>query len=97
MALVNSPMPKQCSQIRLSVAVFRLGSPSPNIIATINNMIAATDTRPATRVKGPKPVRDNSTPRKLPPQIRPSVISITQFKAVPEDALFPVMVVKLAA
>ena len=47
-------------------------------------MIAAAPTRPAAKVIGPKPVRASSTPRKLAPQITPSVNSISQFKTCPE-------------
>tara|TARA_Y100000766_G_scaffold70859_1_gene59486 strand:- start:469 stop:663 length:195 start_codon:yes stop_codon:yes gene_type:complete len=47
-------------------------------------MIAAAPTRPAAKVIGPKPVRASSTPRKLAPQITPSVNSISQFKTCPD-------------
>ena len=47
-------------------------------------MIAAAPTLPAAKVIGPKPVRASSTPRKLAPQMTPSVKSISQFKTCPE-------------
>ena len=53
-------------------------------------MAAAAPTRPAAKVIGPKPVRASSTPRKLAPQITPSVNSISQFKTCPEGT--PVVV-----
>jgi hypothetical protein len=56
---------------------------------------AAADTRPAASVIGPNPVRASSTPRKLAPQITPSVIRISQFITMPEEEVFDVMPAKL--
>ena len=56
---------------------------------------AAADTRPAASGIGPNPVRASSTPRKLAPQITPSVIKISQFIIMPEEGVFGVMPAKL--
>ena len=61
----------------------------------VSRITAAMDTRPATNVIGSKPVKASSTPRKLAPQIMPSVIRIAQFKSVPGMAFFVIMRAKI--
>ena len=81
MALVNIPMPKQCSQTRLSVRVAKAGRPSPAISAMPRSSAAASAILPVATQMGARLSRASSTPRNAPPHTTPRRASSPQSRA----------------
>ena len=82
MAFVNSPIPRQCSQIRRCRGVANPGRPSPARKATATKSSAASTIRAVDTCNGARLSSDSSTPRKAPPQINPNSASSPQSRSV---------------